>query len=281
MFGTAAGRGYQVWAVELGTGERQGCPDTGDAVREVRHRRVGAGAEAPRHEGPAGASRQGFRLGHEHSGRLLGQPAGAGHSEPPGPQRREQHARCAEGEVIDARIREEARRPNDYLGPAIGGRERRQTGHCTLSPGGIERGEYADCTDQPVEVGAVGLVRDSVADTIGDRVGQALLFGRPGPRQTDLRQHVGETTHSAVHAIAVGRDGQDFGGLRRCPGPGNPGSVLLSHLVKDPSPRSIGEAAVRLRRARGHLPMMTSRGGPQAGGHQPGHPPLTRTASGR
>ena len=63
MFRTAAGRGCEVRAVELRTGERQRGGDTRQAVREIGHLGAGrVGAEARWHPAPVGAGRQVLRL---------------------------------------------------------------------------------------------------------------------------------------------------------------------------------------------------------------------------
>ncbi len=211
VFGAADRGGGQVRAVELGAGESKGCCDARQAVREIGHLRVGVGAEALRNEAPVRTGRHALHLGHEHVGGLLAERAGLRNRRSSGPQCTQQDPGCAEGDVVDAGVGPEARRPDDCLGPTVGRGQRDEPVHGGPCPGNLERGEYADGTDQPVEVGAVGLGRDSTADPVGDRARQALLFSGPGPSETDLSQYMGQTAHPAVHAVAMIRDVRDHG----------------------------------------------------------------------
>ena len=213
-------------------------------------------AEAPRHEQPVRAGRHGLHLGHEHGRGQLAELAGAVRPLPSGPQRGQQHPGRAEGEVVDAGVGQALRRADDRLGPPVRRGECHQPGHGGLRPGSLERGEDPDGADQPVEVGAVGRGRDPLSDPLGDSVRQTDLLAAPGSSETDLGQHLGETTDPAVQPVPVpGRPRRLRDGRRRR----DPGPVLPAHLVQHPSPRGVGDPAVRLRSARGHPPIMAPR----------------------
>ena len=175
------------------------------AVREVRHldRRP-----AVRKRG--GTNRQLVPVGaappRPAARRRRARPAcGPGHPVPARPERAQQHAGRAEGEVVDGRAREVGR-PRDGLRPAVVGRELLRAGRPpSRRPGALQRGEDTDAADQPVEVGAVGLSGDAATDPLGDPVRQLCSSCGPGPGEPDLGQHVGESADPAVHAVAVPR----------------------------------------------------------------------------
>ena len=156
---------------------------------------------------------------------------------------------------MDASIGKEARQTDGCLVPPVGCRQCGEARNRNLSPGDMECGEYADGADEPVEVGAVGLGSDYTAEPVGERIRQVPFFDGPGSSETNLSQHMGETAHAAVHSIAVPRGDRDLGDCHR---PRDPRTVIPAHLVQHPSPRNLGETAVRLGDTRDHLPMMPS-----------------------
>ncbi len=197
MLGTAAGRLDEVGPVELGARHRQGRSDAGQAVRPVGHLHVAAlgphlHGVARRQEGPVrpGVGRLG--LGQQDVRSPVRQLLSARSALPSGPDRAEQVAGGAEGDVVDPGVRGEPRWRHPRLLPAVVRGELGEPGDRLRRPVGLQRGQDAEVADQSVEVGVRRRRRQPCSDPRRDAVRQRAAprrstAGPRGPRPARAR----------------------------------------------------------------------------------------------